>query len=277
MLALEVEVLLVGPDHLDDVDPFLGVIVAVAVLTGIDAEHVELAFVPADHDVEPEAAFADVIGGDHLLRRHHRIEDQRMHGAEHGDAPGAAEEASGPGDGFQRRALIVGVAAIPLPAADRQHEVDTGLVRHLRQALAVRPAARPTLRHQGHGAAGRAVGAEQADLQLVVGVHGAARLRAMLAGRARGMTFFFSPPPCGEGQGWGSESFIRASKLSHHLSLPHPNPPHEGEGKTLWLIERGAHPRHHLGRRMGERRDRCLDLLAGQRIDLEADLGGVAR
>ena len=41
------------------------------------------------------------------------------------------------------------------------------------------------------------------------------------------------------------------------------------------VFERRAHPRHHLGRRMGERRHRGLDLLAAERIDLEADLGGV--
>ena len=35
MFALEVEILLVGPDHLDDVDPFLGIIVAVAMLAGL--------------------------------------------------------------------------------------------------------------------------------------------------------------------------------------------------------------------------------------------------
>src|SRR5580693_9735872 len=96
-----------------------------------------------------------------------------------------------------------------------------------------------------------------------------------------GVTFSFSPPPTlvstrvGEGQGWGSGGFIKVSTLSRHLLLPHPNPPHEGEGKVSRLVERRAHPRHHLGRRVGERRDRGLDLLAAERIDLEADLGDV--
>ena len=79
VVAVEVEILALGPDQLDDVDPFLGVVVAVVVGALLDAEHVELAFVPADHDVEPEAALADVVGGDHFLGRDHRIEDRRVH------------------------------------------------------------------------------------------------------------------------------------------------------------------------------------------------------
>ena len=96
----------------------------------LDAEHRELALVPADDDVQPEAAFADMVGGDHLLRRNDRIEQRRMHGAEHGDALGRGEQAGRPGDGLERRALVVGVAAVALPAPDREQEIDAGLVRH---------------------------------------------------------------------------------------------------------------------------------------------------
>ena len=70
----------------------------------------------------------------------------------------------------------------------------------------------------------------------------------------------------------------RIYKSIDALTLPPtspPYPPHEGEGKTLRLIKRRAHPRYHVGRRVGERRDRGLDLLAGERIDFETDLGGV--
>ncbi len=45
----------------------------------------------------------------------------------------SASSPAGPGHGLQRRALIVGVAAIALPAADRQHEFDAGLVGQLRK------------------------------------------------------------------------------------------------------------------------------------------------
>ena len=168
---MEVEVLLVGPDHLDDVDPFLGVFVALLVLALLHAEHIELALVPADDDVQPESPFADMVGGDHLLGRHDRIEQRRMHGAEHGDALARGQQAGRPGDRLERRALVVGVAAVALPASDRQHEVDAGLVRHAHELEIVRPASRPALRHQRHGAAGRTVCAEQPDLELVGVVH----------------------------------------------------------------------------------------------------------
>src|SRR5262249_60227167 len=66
-LPVEVEIVAVRPDQLDDVDPFLRVVVADSVLALLDAEHLELVLVPADDDVEAEAALADVIGGAHLL------------------------------------------------------------------------------------------------------------------------------------------------------------------------------------------------------------------
>jgi hypothetical protein len=48
----------------------------------LDPEHIELALIPADDDIEAEAALADVIGGDHLLGGNHRIKDRRVHGTE---------------------------------------------------------------------------------------------------------------------------------------------------------------------------------------------------
>ena len=57
--AGEIEILLVGPDQLERVDPFLGVFVALLMLALLDAEHVEFVLVPADHDVEAEAALPD--------------------------------------------------------------------------------------------------------------------------------------------------------------------------------------------------------------------------
>ena len=74
-----------------------------------------------------------MIGGDHLLRRDDRMKQRCVDRAEHGDASGVLQQAAGPGDGFERRLLIAGVAAVALPAADRQHEVDAGLVRHARE------------------------------------------------------------------------------------------------------------------------------------------------
>ena len=65
--AGEIELLAVGPDQLDGVDPFLRVVVARLVIALLDAEHLEFILVPADDDVQPEPPFADVVGGHHLL------------------------------------------------------------------------------------------------------------------------------------------------------------------------------------------------------------------
>jgi hypothetical protein len=88
--------------------------------------------IPADDDVEAEAALADVIGGDHLLGGDHRIKDRGVHGTEYSDALGKREQPGCPGDRFERRALIIGLTAITLPSADRQQKVDAGLVGHQR-------------------------------------------------------------------------------------------------------------------------------------------------
>src|SRR5262249_9701270 len=77
-----------------------------------------------------------------------------------------------PGDGLERGALVLGLAAIALPPPDRQHEVDAGVVRHADKPEIVGPRAGPALRHLGDRAPGRAVGAEQAELELVAAVQG---------------------------------------------------------------------------------------------------------
>ena len=96
----------------------------------LDAEHVELVLIPANHDVETEPTLPDMVGGDEFLGRDHRMKQRRMHGAEHGDALGRRQQAAGPGHRLERRALIVGVAAVALPAPDRQHEIETGILGH---------------------------------------------------------------------------------------------------------------------------------------------------
>ena len=80
------------------------------------------------------------------------------------------QQAGRPGNGLQRFALVVGVAAVALPAADRQHELDPHLVGQAREAQAVGPFAAPALRHHRHRAAGRAIRAEQPKLQRVAAV-----------------------------------------------------------------------------------------------------------
>ena len=66
-LPVEVEFILFRPGALDHVDPFLGKFVAIVMVALRHAEHLELALVPAGDDVQPEAALADMIGGDHFF------------------------------------------------------------------------------------------------------------------------------------------------------------------------------------------------------------------
>jgi hypothetical protein len=141
----------------------------------------ELALVPADDDVDADAAFADVIRGDEFLGRDQRMKQWRVNGAEHRHALGGGEEANRPGDGFERTAVKIGVAAIALPARDRQHEIEAGFVGKLRQRQTIGPACRPPLRNFGRRAAGRAIGAEQSDLERIAIVHGDAVLHRRAA------------------------------------------------------------------------------------------------
>ena len=71
------------PDFAQRVDPFLTLRVAPLVIARPHAEHLEFAFVPTAHDVQPEAPLADVVGGDHLLGRDDRREQRRVNGSEH--------------------------------------------------------------------------------------------------------------------------------------------------------------------------------------------------
>src|ERR1700733_10623313 len=98
------------------------------------------------------------------------MDQRRMHRAKHRQALRRLQQAGGPGDGLQRFALIVGIAAIALPAADRQHELDARRIRHAGKAQAIVPVAAPALGNLGDGATGRTVGTEQAELQVVAAV-----------------------------------------------------------------------------------------------------------
>ncbi len=95
----------------------------------LHAEHGEFAFVPAGHEIEPETARADMIGGDKLLGGNQRMKQWGVHGPEDRDAPCCCEQAARPGDGLKRRAVKVARAAIALPASDRQQEIDACLIR----------------------------------------------------------------------------------------------------------------------------------------------------
>ena len=86
------------------------------------------------HTTFSEPALADVIRGDELLCRDDRMDQRRVHVAEHRQPLRPAEQTGGPCDCFQCFALVVGVAAVAFPTADRQHELDACFVRHACEA-----------------------------------------------------------------------------------------------------------------------------------------------
>ena len=177
---VEIELLARRPGELDDIEPFSRVFVARLMVAQGRAEHLELALVPAAYQIEAEAPFTDVVGGDELLGGDQRRDQGRMHGAEHDEPPGLGQQPAGPAHRLPGLALVVGQAAIPLPAPDRQHELDAGPVGHLRQPDAIGPAPGPALRHHRDRTAGGAVGAEQAELEPVGAAHRSARSVANL-------------------------------------------------------------------------------------------------
>src|SRR5438132_3192627 len=138
----------------------------------LEPKHVELCLVPAADDVEAEAATADVIGRDDLLRREHRRKNRYMHGAEHGEALGGGQQAARPGEGFECAALEISHAAIALPAPNRHQAFEAGRVCHLGEPDILREGVLPALRHRGRSAAARAVGAEDGKLEPVAADHG---------------------------------------------------------------------------------------------------------
>src|SRR6185437_10450734 len=56
------------------------------------------------------------------------------------------------------------------------------------------------------------------------------RPSAMTAFKHKTLRRGISPPPCGEGKGWGSGGGAKASRLSDYLATPLPSPPHKGGG-----------------------------------------------
>src|SRR5262249_57225345 len=67
--------------------------------------------------------------------------------------------------------MEIGIAAITLPAAYRQDEIDAGLIGHDGEVQTIRPTRGPAFRHLGGGAARGTIGSEHANLERVRVVH----------------------------------------------------------------------------------------------------------
>src|SRR5215471_8697205 len=90
---------------------------------------------------------------------------------EHGDVLGRGQQTGRPRLRLEGRAMEVGIAAIALPAAYWEDEIDTGLVRHARETQAIGPTCRPAFRHRGGRTTRGTVGPEHPDLERVRVVH----------------------------------------------------------------------------------------------------------
>jgi len=95
-----------------------------------------------------------------------------MHSAEYGEALGGTQQAARPGERLERAALEIRRAAIALPAPDRHYGFEASRVRHLSEPDILCEGVLPALRHRRRGAATRAVGAENGQLEPVAADHG---------------------------------------------------------------------------------------------------------
>ena len=82
---------------------------------------------------------------------------------------GRREQPARPRDRFEAGAFEIRRAAEAFPARDRQHEIDAGVVEHLRERDVIGPRARPALGHVRRRDSGREIRAEDAELELVAG------------------------------------------------------------------------------------------------------------
>ena len=130
MIARVIEGRVRRPGLRDDIDPFLALFVAFLVGVHFHARHIEFVLVPAADDVEPEPACADLVGGDHLFGGNDGIEQRHVNGAECHDVFSGGQDSRCPGQGFQAAAIMVGFAAIPFPATEREQEIEPCFVRH---------------------------------------------------------------------------------------------------------------------------------------------------
>jgi hypothetical protein len=86
-------------------------------------------------------------------------------GAERHDALGRGQDARRPGQRLEAAAVMVVNAAVALPAAERQQEIEPRRIRHLRGGEVLFPRAFPPLRHPRRRQTAGTVHAEQPEFQ----------------------------------------------------------------------------------------------------------------
>jgi hypothetical protein len=105
---------LLCPEAEEDLQPLLAARVTVVRRVLRLPKHVALGLVPTADNVQAEAATADMIRRNDLLRREHWRKKRHVHSAEHREALGGSQQAAGPGHRLAGAALEIGRAAIAL-------------------------------------------------------------------------------------------------------------------------------------------------------------------
>src|SRR5262249_47551758 len=103
-LALVVERVVLGPQPLDDGEPFLGAGVTLGVSHHWAAEHVDFRLIPSGHDVEGVTAARNMIDDRGLLGGDDRVIERDVRGCEDPGCRASAPPAPAPRNPFLRRA-----------------------------------------------------------------------------------------------------------------------------------------------------------------------------
>ena len=164
--AVVVEGVVLGPQPLDDGEPFLGAGVAVLVAQHRAAEHVDLGLVPSGHDVERVAAARNMVDHGRLLGGDDRMVERDMRGGEHARLAGRGRHAGRPGIGLEARSLRIGGAAEAVPARDRHDRLELHLLGEPGERDRVGPGDVEPAVEVRHHAAAVEVGLERAELEL---------------------------------------------------------------------------------------------------------------
>ena len=168
VLALEVKVLLLGPESFDDGHPLVGCFIQVVMVYGVQAEHGDLVrLLPGDH-VQRRPPPGDVVHGASLLGGEHRMDHANMRGVHNLYLRGKGGDASGPGEHLEGLVVEVGGAPKASPAAQGQQELPACLVHRLSDTDVLIPGGSKGTLGAGDGGAVAHVQAEDAQLEGVV-------------------------------------------------------------------------------------------------------------
>ena len=163
-----VEFVVLGPQTLDDMQPFLRHLVAVRMVELGAAEHFDFRLEPAGDDVHDVAAIGDVIDGGAHLGGEDGMDGRHMGGREDARLARRGADGGGPGKALETLAIEICDAPKALPAPHRHEGLELHGVGHLGEVERRGPIGLQHAIDGGDGAAAAEIGGEGAQLQLAV-------------------------------------------------------------------------------------------------------------